>query len=165
VDRQQLTESVTQMFQGHEPEITQGSEYSLIRVPFVPKSQVRFVIYIYADSEPELGAESCGGSIAGSGDRRIWSMHFERAGFRTNDEMQEAFLASLRVLLTHRTRIILSEGRVLRGSTCQYWSADRWEPLGGSSSLKSTDIFRAPDSPEVIFLGEPLFPNVSSGPT
>jgi hypothetical protein len=66
----------------------------------------------------------------------FWYMPFEEAAFRSAEQLNEAFLDTVELIIRHNTRIEQKRGLIFNHFKCEYGSASGWKRIYGLSALR-----------------------------
>jgi hypothetical protein len=112
---------------------------------------------VYADGEPQIIARPIQWQPKSARKIAFWSMPFERGGFASGDEMCQAFLRALDIILAHRTRVIQRRGILAYSFRCEYEVDGKWEHLASVAWSRFAGVgFVAGAERETVFAAEPL---------
>ena len=66
----------------------------------------------------------------------FWYRPFEEAEFRSPEQLDKAFIETVKLLVSHNTRIEHRRGLFLNHFKCEYESVDGWKRIYGLSALR-----------------------------
>jgi hypothetical protein len=66
----------------------------------------------------------------------FWYMPFEDGTFRNSLELDKAFVETLGLLVTHKTRIVQKRGLINHSFRCDYQTVSGWKRVFGLSALR-----------------------------
>jgi hypothetical protein len=119
--------------QGLDVVLVERTTHTKLALPPAEGADFHLNIYVYDDGEPQITAQPLGhGSPRDARDQvAFWGLSFEVADYRTDEERNTAFLATLDLLLTHEVRITQRRGCLNYHFTCEYKNGDDWLALPG----------------------------------
>jgi hypothetical protein len=90
----------------------------------------------------------------------FWYMPFEKAAFRSAEQLNKTLLDALELIMRHNTRIEQKRGFLFEHFKCEYESASGWKRLDGVSCLRLIPALKALGRKHV-YQSPPLVPDVA----
>ena len=157
----QFVETVGFELAGLPLEKIEHPEYTLFDLEPADASQLGYQVFVYSDGEPQLAARLASSEAAARGcDDVVWAMSFERQDFAAIDQMRDAFMRALRLVVTRRTQVTCRRSPFLVTSRCDYEDENgQWVRLAEVAWLESAaPQCLLPNAKETVFVAQPLLP-------
>jgi hypothetical protein len=126
-----------------------------IHLPPAAGAEYRFTLWSGC-GEKQISARL----LTGDETAPFWYMPFERAAFRSAEQLNEALLDALKLIMRHNTRIEQKHGFLFEQFKCEYESASGWKRLDGVSYLRLIPALKTLGRKHV-YQSPPLVPDVA----
>ena len=101
-----------------------------IHLPPASGADYRFTLWLR--SEKQISARL----LTSNENEYFWYRPFEEAEFRSPEEIDNAFIRAVKLIVCHNTRIEQRRGLFFNHFQCEYESVDGWKRLYGLSALR-----------------------------
>jgi len=125
--------------------------FCAIHLPQARDADYRFIIHVYEDGEPQIGAVL----VDGYPEAYFWYWPFEEPDFDSPDRRRSEFLSAVRRLLTSRSRIRQKRGWLTTEFRCEVKSGEGWSRAGPSLSGLKWGCKPPPTEQKVTFYESP----------
>lgn len=133
---------------------TYGPSYH-IDLPTAAGAEYRFTLWSGC-GEKQISARL----LTGDKTATFWYMPFEKAAFRSAEQLDKALLDALELIMGHNTRIEQKRGFLFEHFKCEYESASGWKRLDGVSFLRLIPALKTLGRTHV-YQSPPLVPDVA----
>ena len=127
----------------------EGASYHIL-LPHPARADYRFTLWL-GSGEKQISAQLLNADESAG----FWYMPFEKAAFRSVEQLDKQFLETVELLVRYTTRIEQRRGVFFNHFKCEYESGVGWKRVYGCSSLR---WIRAPKTKtgRQVYLSPPL---------